>query len=116
MPFIRLEAVVATDDFELFIQDCLVIEEDAEEGLSLDALYGLYLSWSRLTGHDRLPEGSFVSSLHRHRLHWGRRQGRWVVVGLRMVGPAARDYVLCSAGPWNGIDDKEAAETPSEAA
>ena len=90
---------MATDTFARFLHECLVIEEDTDDGLDLDTLYGLYISWCGMASVEREPEQAFLSSLRRHHLRWGRYEGRWILVGLRMIGPAARDYVMCSAAP-----------------
>lgn len=97
---------MATDTFARFIQESLVIEEDTDEGMDLDTLYGLYISWCRISGVLTESESRFLSTLRRHRLRWGHHESGWVLVGLRMVGPAARDYVICSAAPYRtGSDD-----------
>lgn len=109
---------MATDNFARFIQESLVIEEDTDEGMDLDTLYGLYISWCRVSGVAREPENRFLASLRRHRLRWRRQENGWVLVGLRMVGPAARDYVLCSATPCRPENDDawELLEVPHAAA
>jgi hypothetical protein len=111
-----LEAIMATDNFARFLQECLVVEEDTEEGLDLDTLYGLYISWCRLENLERIPERAFGSMLRRHHLHWGRYEGNWVLVGLRMVGPAARDYVLSGSAPMRSIGAPEFLEVPNAVA
>ncbi|MFK0006319.1 hypothetical protein ACIQTZ_04640 [Paenarthrobacter sp. NPDC090520] len=88
---------MATDNFARFIQESLVIEEDTDDGMDIDTLYGLYISWCRITDIAREPETRFLSTVRRHRLRWGRQDGGWVLVGLRMIGPAARDYVTSGA-------------------
>ncbi|MFF1830818.1 hypothetical protein [Paenarthrobacter sp. NPDC058040] len=109
---------MATDTFARFIQETLVIEEDTDEGMDLDTLYGLYISWCRISDVPREPEGRFLSTLRRHRLRWGHDEGGWVLVGLRMVGPAARDYVVSSAVPCRtgNADDWELSVEPGAAA
>ncbi|MFJ4030319.1 hypothetical protein ACIPWF_23340 [Paenarthrobacter sp. NPDC089989] len=87
---------MATDNFARFIQESLIIEEDTDEGMDIDTLYGLYISWCRIADVAREPETRFLFTLRRHGLRWGRHDGGWVLVGLRMMGPAARDYVMSS--------------------
>jgi hypothetical protein len=107
---------MATDNFARFLQECLVVEEDTEEGLDLDSLYGLYISWCQLESVGRASERAFGAMLRRHHLHWGRYDGNWVLVGLRMVGPAARDYVLAGSASMRPIGAPEFLEVPDAVA
>ncbi|WP_347107530.1 hypothetical protein AAHB33_10745 [Paenarthrobacter sp. S56] len=107
---------MATDIFARFLHECLVIEEDTDDGMDLDTLYGLYISWCGLAGVEREPEQDFLSSIRQHHLRWGRREGSWVLAGLKMVGPAARDYVVCSAAPLYAAGTADLADLSNEAA
>jgi hypothetical protein len=52
---------VAIDNLARFISECLVIEEDTDEGMDLDTLYGLYISWCCL---ENVRKGTRMCLLH----------------------------------------------------
>ncbi|MFK0006455.1 hypothetical protein ACIQTZ_05320 [Paenarthrobacter sp. NPDC090520] len=79
-----------------FLRECVVYEEDSEEGLDLDALYGLYISWCVLGNKIPVPDSAFRTSIRLNGVKHHKRDGNRYYPGLRMVGAAARDYVLNS--------------------
>ncbi|MFK0009731.1 hypothetical protein ACIQTZ_22030 [Paenarthrobacter sp. NPDC090520] len=79
-----------------FLADSVYFEEDTEEGLDSDALYGLYISWCRLGNKIPAPDSVFAADVQAAGLTFLDRDGIRVYPGLRMVGPAARDYVMNS--------------------
>lgn len=79
-----------------FLRECVVYEEDSEEGLDLEALYGLYISWCVLGAKVPVPDSAFRTSVRLSGVKHEKRNGNRYYPGLRMVGDAARDYVLNS--------------------
>ncbi|HKU35515.1 MAG TPA: hypothetical protein VJP90_08195 [Paenarthrobacter sp.] len=79
-----------------FLRECVVYEEDSEEGLDLEALYGLYISWCVLGSKVPIPDSAFITSVRINGVKHHKREGTRFYPGLRMVGDAARDYVLNS--------------------
>ena len=76
-------------------------EDDTSEGLDFDTLYGLYISWCHLAGAAPVSDGAFGAALTRRGLHRVRHVDHRAFAGLRMVGPAARDYVLHTDPCWS---------------
>ena len=80
---------MATSHFTTFLEEATVPEFDTDSPLSADCLYGLYVSWCVLHGTEPEPDFTFRAAMH----------CRCVDVHdcrLRMVGPAAADYILSS--------------------
>ncbi|MBT2566967.1 hypothetical protein J7I84_10770 [Arthrobacter sp. ISL-85] len=80
---------MAASHFTTFLAEATVPEFDTDCPLTADCLYGLYVSWCFLHGIEAEPDFTFRAAMH----------GRGVDVHesrLRMVGPAAADYILFS--------------------
>ncbi len=80
----------------VFLRECVIYEEDSEQGLDLEALYGLYISWCVLGNKVPIPESAFRTSVRLNGVKHNKREGIRYYPGLRMIGDAARDYVLNS--------------------
>lgn len=85
------EATMTKTPLEDFLTECVTADPDGD-GLSVEELYGLYLSWCGL--EDVAPVGGreFSAGLRAAKVrteHRGRR-----CPGLRMTGPAACDYLI----------------------
>jgi hypothetical protein len=80
---------MATSHFDQFLDQATIAEFDTDCPLSADCLYGLYISWCILHGLEAKPDVIFRAAMHRCGVdvHDSR---------LRMVGPAATDYILSS--------------------
>ncbi len=88
------------DDLTHFIQESLVFEDDTDDALDAESLYGLYVSWCHINRTRPEPEESFSSARKRQgRLRRRRHHGAYT--GLRMLGPAARDYVMHNDACWS---------------
>ena len=75
--------------FNQFLDQATVAESDTDCPLTADCLYGLYTSWCVLHGLEARPDAPFRAAM--------RRRGVDVhECRLRMVGPAAADYILSS--------------------
>ena len=76
---------------EDFLTGCVAADPDGE-GLSVEELYGLYLSWCGLEGVAPVCDKEFSAGLRAAKVrteHRGRR-----CPGLRMTGPAACDSLI----------------------
>lgn len=73
-----------------------------EPGLTMDELYGLYVSWCTLTGRQPAPDRSFRKSLAGAGI--GPAQGTGRCTGLAMTGPAASDYLVHCELPLLALD------------
>ncbi|MCD4849967.1 hypothetical protein LN996_04005 [Arthrobacter sp. AK01] len=100
-----------------FIRDCVVFEDDTENGLDFDTFYGLYISWCVLGRKIPIPDSAFKTALVREGLRSIKENGRRIYAGLSMVGPAARDYVVNSVPVWDatGADAPALSEIVEEA-
>jgi hypothetical protein len=80
---------MAASHFTLFLAEATVPDSDTDCPMSADCLYGLYVSWCVLQGIEAEPDFIFRAAMGRAGVdvHGGR---------LRMVGPAAADYILSS--------------------
>jgi hypothetical protein len=80
---------MATSHFTTFLEEATVPDFDTDCPLSADCLYGLYVSWCVLNGRDAEPDFTFRAAMHCRDVdvHDSR---------LRMVGPAAAEYILSS--------------------
>lgn len=74
-----------------FVNDCIVRNQDAD-GLTLEELYGLYLSWCALRGSTPAPARTFRAGLRGANIQPEHRGG--LCRGLAMTGPAACDYIV----------------------
>ena len=83
------EPTMATSHFTQFLDEATIPEFDTDCPLSADCLYGLYVSWCLIHRLEAKPDATFRSAMHRLGIdvHHSR---------LRMVGPAAADYILAS--------------------
>ena len=76
---------------EDFLNECVAPDPDGD-GLSMEELYGLYLSWCGLEGLTPVRTRAFRAGLRAANIgaeHHGSR-----CPGLRMAGPAACDYLV----------------------
>ena len=80
---------MAASHFTLFLDEATVPEFDTDCPLSADCLYGLYVSWCVLNGMEAKPDITFRAAMYRADvdIHDSR---------LRMVGPAAANYIISS--------------------
>lgn len=80
---------MATSHFQQFLEQATITEPDTDCPLSADSLYGLYTSWCIINGLDAESDSTFRTAMG----HCGvdLNDSR-----LRMVGPAAADYILSS--------------------
>jgi hypothetical protein len=80
---------MAASHFSDFLAQATVPEFDTDCPMSADCLYGLYVSWCLLQGLEAKADITFRAAMHRAGVdvHDSR---------LRMVGPAAADYILSS--------------------
>ncbi|MFM9432004.1 hypothetical protein [Arthrobacter sp. MP_2.3] len=76
---------------EDFLNECLAADPDGD-GLSVEELYGLYLSWCGLEGVAPVGGRAFRAGLCAANVHIENRGRR--CPGLRMTGPAACDYLV----------------------
>ncbi|MEJ1115848.1 hypothetical protein WBN73_16330 [Paenarthrobacter sp. CCNWLY172] len=84
-----------------FIRDCVVFEDDTENGLDFDTFYGLYISWCVLGRKIPIPDSAFKTALGLEGLRPIKENGRRIYPGMSMVGAAARDYVMNSVPLWS---------------
>ena len=81
--------MMATSHFNQFLDEATIAELDTDCPLSADCLYGLYVSWCLLQGLEAKPDATFRAAMHRCGVDIYDSR-------LRMVGPAAMDYILAS--------------------
>jgi hypothetical protein len=84
------EATMTKTPLEDFLTEC--VAPDPDGGLSVEELYGLYLSWCGLGGFAPVGGRAFRAGLRAAdvRIEYRRRR----CPGLRMTGPAACDYLV----------------------
>lgn len=80
---------MATSHFSMFLAEATVPDFDTDCPLSADCLYGLYTSWCFLQGIEATPDVTFRAAMHRLGIDVHNSR-------LRMIGPAAADYILSS--------------------
>ena len=80
---------MAPSHFTTFLAEATVPEFDTDCPLTADCLYGLYVSWCVLQGIDARPDVTFRAAMHCRDVDVNDSR-------LRMVGPAAADYILSS--------------------
>lgn len=76
---------------EEFLKECVGPDPDGD-GLSVDELYGLYLSWCGLERSAPVGGRAFRAGLRAANVRIEHRGSR--CPGLRMTGPAAYDYLV----------------------
>lgn len=76
---------------EDFLKECVAPDPDGN-GLSMDELYGVYLSWCGLEGFAPVGDRAFRAGLRAANVRTEHRGSR--CPGLRMTGPAACDYLV----------------------
>ena len=92
-----------------FLRDSVIYEEDSEDGLGFEALYGLYISWCLLGNKVPIPDSAFRTAVRISGVKHDKREGLRYYPGLRMIGEAARDYVV------NSVPVAGALEVPTPA-
>jgi hypothetical protein len=85
------ETTMTMTRLDEFLNECITRDPNSE-GLSLDELYGLYISWCGLRGSSPVPDRAFRAGLRAANIGPGRRAG--LCPGLTMAGPAACDYIV----------------------
>ncbi|MFE4197067.1 hypothetical protein ACFRJ9_14470 [Paenarthrobacter sp. NPDC056912] len=83
-----------------FLRETVAFEDDTDEGLDLDTLYGLYLSWCALGRKIPIPDSAFETGLQVAGCKRVRHNGVHIYRGLVMVGPAARDFAVTNTALW----------------
>ena len=82
---------MAKTPLDEFLNECVARDPDAD-GLNVEELYGLYLSWCGLAGSTPVRSRAFRAGLRAGNIRPARREGR--CPGLTMTGPAACDYLV----------------------
>ena len=76
---------------EDFLNECVAPDPDGD-GLSMEEMYGLYLSWCGLEGLKPVRGRAFRAGLRAANIRPSHRGSR--CPGLMMAGPAACDYLV----------------------
>jgi hypothetical protein len=95
------EATMTKTRLEDFLNACVAPDPDGN-GLSMDELYGVYLSWCGLEGAAPAGGGAFSAGLRAANVRPAYRGGR--CPGLRMTGPAACDYLVRREFPLDALE------------
>lgn len=106
---------MATLALDEFLSACVQASPEGP-GLSMDELYGLYVSWCALSGRHAAQDRTFRKVLASAGIEPNHRTGR--CAGLSMTGPAAFDYLVhreLPLVPLIGSPDGEAAEVEAVA-
>ena len=82
---------MAKTPLEDFLNECVARDPDGD-GLSVEELYGLYLSWCGLVGSTPVRSKGFRAGLRTANIRPAGRGGP--CPGLKMTGPAACDYLV----------------------
>ena len=86
---------MTASDYNRFVKTCIAADEDPQEGLAEDEMYGVYISWCLLQNERPRPARAFWAAMSGLGLSERRRVAhRFVRPGLRATGPAAVDYIL----------------------
>jgi hypothetical protein len=85
------EATMTKTPLEDFLTECVAADPDGD-GLSVEEMYGLYLSWCGLEGFAPVGGRAFRAGLRAANVRIENRGRR--CPGLRMTGPAACDYLV----------------------
>ncbi|HSN35497.1 MAG TPA: hypothetical protein VLT34_04045 [Arthrobacter sp.] len=92
---------MAKTPLEDFLNECVARDPDGD-GLSVEELYGLYLSWCGLVGSTPVRSKGFRAGLRTANI---RPAGRGSPCpGLKMTGPAACDYLVHRELPLVELD------------
>lgn len=83
---------MAASHFEQFLDQTTIPVLDTDCPLTPDCLYGLYVSWCALHGIEPRPDFTFRAGMYRCGVDVHDTR-------LRMVGPAAADYILATYPP-----------------
>ncbi|WP_423185082.1 hypothetical protein [Arthrobacter sp. NyZ413] len=78
---------MADTHFGRFLSEATIPDLDPEHCLAEEELFGLYLSWCRITSCTPATETGFRAGMKHHGI-------RPPVPGLWRAGPAATDYIL----------------------
>ncbi|MBT2567130.1 hypothetical protein J7I84_11615 [Arthrobacter sp. ISL-85] len=78
---------MAHSQIDQFLQEATCPDHESGRTLDNDTLYGLYTSWCQLSQQQPQDEHIFFEAMSQ-----SLRPGQC----LRMMGPAAADYILCS--------------------
>jgi hypothetical protein len=78
---------MAHSQFDQFLTEATCPDHESGRTLDDDTLYGLYTSWCHLSQQEPQAEHVFWDAIS-HRVRPG--------ACLRMTGPAAADYIMCS--------------------
>jgi hypothetical protein len=81
---------MTSTDFDRFLVEAVTTDRETDGGLGEDELYGLYTSWCLINQTQPEPPQALWAALEEHRIKPGDN-------ALAMTGPAATDYILCSA-------------------
>ncbi|GAA4036549.1 hypothetical protein GCM10023063_21760 [Arthrobacter methylotrophus] len=87
-----------------FLNECVCTDSEAD-GLSLEELYGLYLSWCQLRDSEPVDARTLRASLRAAGVAPSHR-GK-ACPGLVMVGPAACDYIVHRELPLATLDTQD---------
>lgn len=80
---------MAISQFQQFLHEATVFDPATDSTLGSDCLYGLYVSWAELNRLQPKSDQVFRAAMHRCGIDLADSR-------LRMTGPAAADYILCS--------------------
>lgn len=86
---------------ENFLNEC-VAPDPGGDGLSMEEMYGLYLSWCGLEGSTPVGGRAFRAGLRTANIRVEHRGSR--CPGLKMAGPAACDYLVHRELPLAVLD------------
>ncbi len=78
---------MAHSQFDQFLREATYPDQESDWTLDADTFYGLYTSWCYVSHRSPQPEHVFWTAMSQ-RVNPGQC--------LRMKGPAAADYILCS--------------------
>lgn len=78
---------MAQSQFDQFLTEATCPDHESGSTLDADTLYGLYTSWCQLSQQEPQDEQLFFAAMNQ-RVRPG--------ACLRMTGPAAADYIMCS--------------------
>lgn len=84
-----------------FLTECLARDPD-NDGLRVEELYGLYLSWCGLRGSAPARGRTFRAALRTAGIRPSRQSG--LCPGVAMTGPAACDYIVHRELPLAVLD------------
>jgi len=85
------EAMMTKTPLDDFLTECLARDSD-HDGLRLEELYGLYLSWCGLRASEPVRGRAFRAALRTAGIRPSHRSG--LCPGVAMAGPAACDYIV----------------------